>query len=172
VLYNQEGGERLEPIEEVVVEVDDEYTGPVIAKLAERKGLMTDMKPAAEGGRTRITLECPTRGLLGYRNVFFTDTKGSGIMTRAFKGYEPYKGDLGGIRKGVLVSMKTGTATLYSLDKLQARGVLFIDPGAEVYPGMIIGEHSRDNDLEVNCVEAKQLTNIRAAGADAKAKLP
>lgn len=132
---------------------------------------MTDMKPAAEAGRTRITLECPTRGLLGYRNVFFTDTKGSGIMTRAFKGFEPYKGDLEGIRKGVLVSMKSGSSTLYSLDKLQARGLLFIPPGAEVYPGMIIGEHSRDNDLEVNCVEAKQLTNMRAAGSDAKAKV-
>ena len=104
VLYKQEGGERLEPIEEVVVEVDDEFSGPVINKLSERKGIMTDMKPAAEGGRTRITLECPTRGLLGYRNVFFTDTKGSGIMTRAFKGYEPYKGDLEGIRESSLTS--------------------------------------------------------------------
>jgi len=173
VLYQQdEKGGRLEPIEEVVIEVDDEFSGPVINKLSERKGMMTDMKPAAEAGRTRITLECPTRGLLGYRNVFFTDTKGSGIMTRAFKGFEPYKGDLEGIRKGVLVSMKSGSSTLYSLDKLQARGLLFIPPGAEVYPGMIIGEHTRDNDLEVNCVEAKQLTNMRAAGSDAKAKLP
>lgn len=172
VLYKTEDGVRLEPIEEVVVEVDDDFTGPVIAKLSERKGLMTDMKPAAEAGRTRITLEVPTRGLLGYRNIFFTDTKGSGIMTRMFKGYEPYKGDLEGIRKGVLVSMRSGVTTLYSLDKLQARGVLFVDPGAEVYPGMVVGEHSRDNDLEVNCVEAKQLTNIRSAGADAKAKLP
>jgi len=173
VLFKTEdGGKRMEPIEEVVVEVDDEFSGPVIQKLSERKGVMTDMKPAAEGGRTRITLECPTRGLLGYRNVFFTDTKGTGIMTRAFKGYEEYKGDLDGIRKGVLVSMKTGTSTLYSLDKLQARGTLFLDPGKEVYPGMIIGEHTRENDLEVNCVEAKQLTNMRAAGADAKAKLP
>merc|ERR1719231_1446349 len=93
-------------------------------------------------------------------------------MTRAFKGFEPYKGDLEGIRKGVLVSMKSGSSTLYSLDKLQARGLLFIPPGAEVYPGMIIGEHSRDNDLEVNAVEAKQLTNMRAAGSDAKASLP
>jgi len=173
VLYKKgEGGERLEPIEEVVVEVDDEFSGPVINKLSERKAIMTDMRPAAELGRTRVSFECPTRGLLGYRNVFFTDTKGSGIMTRAFKGYEDFKGDIDGIRKGVLVSMKTGTSTLYSLDKLQARGVLFINPGADVYPGMIVGEHSRDNDLEVNCVEAKQLTNIRSAGADSKAKLP
>ena len=172
VLFKTENGKRMEPIEEVVVEVDDEFSGPVIQKLSERKASLTDMRPAAEGGRTRITLECPTRGLLGYRNIFFTDTKGTGIMTRAFKGYEEYKGDLEGIRKGVLVSMKTGTSTLYSLDKLQARGILFVDPGVEVYPGMIIGEHSRENDLEVNCVEAKQLTNIRAAGADAKAKLP
>merc|ERR1712205_133849 len=118
-----------------------------INKLSERKAIMTDMRPAAELGRTRVSFECPTRGLLGYRNVFFTDTKGSGIMTRAFKGYEEFKGDIDGIRKGVLVSMKTGTSTLYSLDKLQARGVLFINPGADVYPGMIVGEHSRDNDL-------------------------
>ena len=118
VLYKEEVGERLEPIEEVVVEVDDEYTGLVITKLAQRKGLMTDMKPAAEGGRKCITLECPTRGLLDYHNVFFTDTKGSGIMTHTFKDYESYKGDLGDIRKGVLVSMKTGTPTFYSSDKL------------------------------------------------------
>jgi GTP-binding protein len=161
-------GGRLEPIEEVVVEVDDEFSGSVINKLSERKAIMLDMRPAAEGGRTRITLECPTRGLLGYRSIFFTDTRGTGILTRAFKAYEPYKGDLENIRKGVLVSMKTGVSTSYSLGKLQPRGELFVDPGVEVYPGMIIGEHSRENDLEVNCVEAKQLTNIRAAGADEK----
>lgn len=133
---------------------------------------MTNMGPAAEAGRTRITLEVPTRGLLGYRSIFFTDTRGSGILTRAFKGYEPYKGDLENIRKGVLISMKTGDTSLYSLGKLQARGELFVGPGVEVYPGMIIGEHSRDNDLEVNPVEAKQLTNMRAAGSDDKVSLP
>ena len=163
---------RLEPVEEVVVEVDEEYSGAVIAKLSDRKGVMTNMGPAAEAGRTRITLEVPTRGLLGYRSIFFTDTRGSGILTRAFKGYEPYKGDLENIRKGVLVSMKTGDTSLYSLGKLQARGELFVGPGVEVYPGMIIGEHSRDNDLEVNPVEAKQLTNMRAAGSDDKVSLP
>ncbi|EKX44547.1 hypothetical protein GUITHDRAFT_109662 [Guillardia theta CCMP2712] len=164
-------GEKLEPIEDVVVEVDDEFSGAVINKLSERKAVMTDMRPAAESGRTRITLECPTRGLLGYRSIFFTDTRGTGIMTRAFKAYEPYKGDLENIRKGVLVSMKTGVATSYSLGKLQPRGEMFINPGVEVYPGMIIGEHSRDNDLEVNPIEAKQLTNMRAAGADEKIQL-
>jgi len=173
VLYKKDdGGARLEPIEEVVVEVDEEYSGAVIAKLSDRKGQMTNMGPAAEAGRTRITLEVPTRGLLGYRSIFFTDTRGSGILTRAFKGYEPYKGDLENIRKGVLVSMKTGDTSLYSLGKLQARGELFVGPGVEVYPGMIIGEHSRENDLEVNAVEAKQLTNMRAAGSDDKVSLP
>jgi len=172
VLYQKgDNGERLEPIEEVVVEVDEEYSGAVINKLSERKAVMTDMSPAAEAGRTRITLECPTRGLLGYRSIFFTDTRGTGIMTRAFKGYEPYKGDLENIRKGVLVSMKTGATTVYSLGKLQPRGELFCGAGVEVYPGMIIGEHSRENDLEVNPIEAKQLTNMRAAGSDEKVSL-
>jgi len=166
-----EKGERLEPIEEVVVEVDEEFSGAVINKLSERKAIMLDMAPAAEAGRTRITLECPTRGLLGYRSIFFTDTRGTGIMTRAFKGFEPYKGDLDSLRKGVLVSMKTGPTTVYSLGKLQPRGELFVGAGVEVYPGMIIGEHSRENDLEVNPIEAKQLTNMRAAGSDEKVQL-
>ncbi|KAJ1488599.1 hypothetical protein T484DRAFT_1654101 [Baffinella frigidus] len=161
-------GEKLEPIEEVCVEVDDEYTGVVIAKLNERKGMMTNMVPASETGRTRIELDAPTRGLLGYRNIFFTDTRGSGIMTRAFKGYEPYKGDLMNVRKGVLVAMKPGVSTMYSLGKLQPRGTLFVGEGVDVYAGMILGEHSRENDLEVNAVEAKQLTNMRAAGSDEK----
>ena len=129
---------------------------------------MRGMRPAAEGGRTRTALERPTRGRLGHRSVSLADTKGTGILTRAFKAYEPYKGDLENIRKGVLVSMRAGMSTAYSLGKLQPRGELFVDPGVEVYPGMIIGEHSREKDLEVNCVEAKHLTNIRAAGADEK----
>jgi len=169
VLFQKdESGATLEPIEEIVVEVDDEYTGVVINKLNERKGIMTNMVPASEVGRTRIELEAPTRGLLGYRSIFFTDTRGTGIMTRAFKGYEPYKGDLENLRKGVLVAMKPGVSTTYSLGKLQPRGELFIGDGVDVYEGMILGEHSRDNDLEVNAVEAKQLTNMRAAGSDEK----
>ena len=158
-------GQRLEPIEEVVVDVDDEFSGVVVEKMAGRKAEMTDMRPSG-GGKTRITFLAPSRGLVGYHGEFLTDTRGTGIMNRVFHSYAPYKGPIPGRRSGVLISTGQGKAVAYALWNLEERGVLFIEPGEEVYQGMIIGEHSRGNDLEVNPLRAKQLTNIRAAGKD------
>ncbi len=160
-----ETGQKLEPVEEVVVDVDDEFSGVVVEKMAGRKAEMTDMRPSG-GGKTRITFLAPSRGLVGYHGEFLTDTRGTGIMNRVFHSYAPYKGAIPGRRSGVLISTGQGKAVAYALWNLEDRGVLFIEPGAEVYQGMIIGEHSRGNDLEVNPLRAKQLTNIRAAGKD------
>lgn len=165
-----EKGNRLEPMEEVQVDVDDEYTGVVVEKMGIRKGEMTDMRPSG-GGKTRISFLAPARGLIGYQGEFMTDTRGTGIMTRLFHGYGPYKGPIEGRRNGVLISNSTGTAVAYALWNLEDRGFLFINPGVDLYEGMIIGEHSRENDLEVNPIRGKQLTNIRTTSKDEAVRL-
>ena len=158
-------GQRLEPVEEVIIDVDDEHTGVVVRKLSERKGDMQEMRPSG-GGRTRIVFHCPTRGLIGYQSELLTDTRGTAVMNRLFHDYVPFKGDIPGRPTGVMISNGTGDSTAYSLFKLQERGPMLIDAGIRVYEGMIIGQHTRDNDLVVNVIEGKKLTNVRASGKD------
>lgn len=162
--------ERLEPMEEVQIDVDDEFTGVVVEKMGARKGEMKDMRPSS-GGKTRIVFIAPARGLIGYLGEFLTDTRGTGVMSRLFHGYGPHKGAIEKRRNGVLISNGSGKAVAYALNNLEERGVLFINPGDEVYEGMIIGENSRENDLEVNPLKAKQLSNVRAAGKDEAIRL-
>jgi GTP-binding protein len=165
-----ETGERLEPIEEVVVDVDEEYTGVVIEKLAARKAELTDMVPSG-AGKTRLTFDAPSRALIGYQGEFLTDTRGSGVLNRLFARYEPYKGAIEGRRNGVLVSNSDGDMAAFALWNLEDRGVMFVGAGEKTYQGMIIGENSRPDDLDVNPMKAKQLTNIRSAGKDEAIRL-
>ena len=158
-------GKTLEPIEEVVVDVDEQYVGTVCEKLGERRAEMTDMRPCG-GGKTRVTFLVPSRGLIGYHSQFLTDTCGTGIMNKLFHSYAPYKGPLPTRRNGVMISTDAGTSVPYALWKLEDRGPMFIDAGVDVYAGMIIGEHTKSNDIDVNPVRTKHLTNIRAAGKD------
>ncbi|GIK99845.1 MAG: GTP-binding protein [Alphaproteobacteria bacterium] len=172
VLYRNdpETGQRLEPIEEVQVDVDEEFAGVVVEALGKRRGELTDMRPSG-GGKTRMAFLVPSRGLIGYHGDFLTDTRGTGIMSRLFHAYAPYKGPIEGRRNGTLISNSGGTAVAYALWYLEERGPLFITPGTEVYEGMIIGEHSRGTDLEVNPLKAKQLTNIRTTSKDEAIRL-
>jgi len=163
-------GERLEPIEDVVVDVDEEYSGVVVEKMSLRKAEMTGMKPSG-GGKLRLTFVAPSRGLIGYHGEFLTDTRGTGIMNRVFHGYAPYKGPIEGRRNGVLISTDQGETVAYGLWYLEERGPLFLGAGVKVYQGMIIGEHSRGNDLEVNPLKSKQLTNIRTTSKDEAVRL-
>jgi len=164
VLFHQdEKGNRSEPYETVVIDVDEEYSGTVIDKMAIRKAEMTDMRPSG-GGKTRITFSAPSRGLIGYHGEFLSDTRGTGIMNRLFEKYGPYKGPIEGRKNGVLISNGTGEAVAYALNALEERGQLMVDPGDAVYEGMIIGENAKSDDLEVNPLKAKQLTNFRASG--------
>ncbi|MCR9068854.1 MAG: translational GTPase TypA [Rhodobacteraceae bacterium] len=166
VLFREESGQRLEPIEEVTIDVDDDYTGPVIEKLTgPRKGDLVEMKPAGTG-KTRIVAHVPSRGLIGYHGEFMTDTRGTGVLNRVFHTWAPHKGPIPGRRAGVLISMENGTSVAYALFNLEDRGRMFIGAQEDVYEGMIIGEHSRDNDLEVNPLKGKKLTNVRASGKD------
>ena len=167
VLYetNKETGEKLEPVEEVVVDVDDEYSGPVVEAVSTRKGELQDMRPSG-GGKQRLTFLCPSRGLIGYHGEFMTQTRGTGILNRIFHSYKPMKGQIPGRRNGVLISLEQGKSSGYALFNLEDRGQLMIESGEAVYGGMIIGEHTRDNDLEVNPLKSKQLTNFRASGKD------
>jgi GTP-binding protein len=162
---NPETGDREEPMEEVLVDVDEPYSGVVVDKLSRRKGEMQDMRPSG-GGKVRLTFLIPSRGLIGYHGEFLTDTRGSGIMNRLFAGYGPWKGTIEGRRNGSLISTEGGEAVHYALFYIQERGTLFVNPGEKVYQGMILGEHSRGSDLEVNPIKEKKLTNIRAAGKD------
>ncbi|MBE6462802.1 MAG: translational GTPase TypA [Alphaproteobacteria bacterium] len=166
LMQKDENGGLLEPIEEVVVDVDEEFSGTVVEKLSQRKAELLEMIPSQIGNKTRLIFKAPARGLIGYHSDFLTDTRGTGIMNRVFFGYEPYKGDIANSRNGVLISSEDGTAIAYSLWKLQDRGPMFIEHNSPVYVGMIIGEHTKSNDLEVNPTKSKQLTNIRAAGKD------
>jgi GTP-binding protein len=162
---NPETGEREEPMEEVLVDVDEPYSGVVVEKMSRRKGQLQDMRPSG-GGKVRLTFRIPSRGLIGYHGEFLTDTRGSGIMNRLFDGYGPWVGPIEGRRNGSLISTENGVAIQYALWYLQERGNLFVDPGDKVYVGMILGEHSRGSDLDVNPIKEKKLTNIRAAGKD------
>ena len=162
---NEETGQREEPMEEVLVDVDEPYSGVVVEKLSRRKGEMQDMRPSG-GGKVRLTFNIPSRGLIGYHGEFLTDTRGTGIMNRLFAGYGPWKGPIEGRRNGSLISTEAGEAVHYALFYIQERGTLFVTPGEKVYQGLILGENSRDSDLEVNPIKEKKLTNIRAAGKD------
>jgi GTP-binding protein len=162
---NEATGEREEPMEEVLVDVDEPYSGIVVDKMSRRKGEMQDMRPSG-GGKVRLTFIIPSRGLIGYHGEFLTDTRGTGIMNRLFHGYGPWKGPIEGRRNGSLISTEPGEAIHYALFYIQERGTLFVNPGEKVYQGMILGEHSRESDLEVNPIKEKKLTNIRAAGKD------
>jgi GTP-binding protein len=162
---NPETGAREEPFEEVLVDVDEPYAGVVVEKLSRRKGVMQDMRPSG-GGKVRLTFHIPSRGLIGYHGEFLTDTRGTGIMNRMFSGYESWAGNIEGRRAGSLISSENGAAVQYALWYLQERGTLFVNPGEAVYVGMILGEHSRESDLDINPIKEKKLTNIRAAGKD------
>ncbi|MBS4011278.1 MAG: translational GTPase TypA [Roseovarius sp.] len=164
-------GERLEPIEEVTIDVDDEYTGAVIEKITgPRRGDLVEMKPSG-AGKTRIIAHVPSRGLIGYHGEFLTDTRGTGVLNRVFNSWAPHRGPIPGRRAGVLISMENGEAVAYALWNLEERGRMFLGAQAKVYTGMIIGEHSRDNDLEVNPLKGKKLTNVRASGTDEAVRL-
>ena len=163
-------GALLEPIEEVVIDLDEEHSGVVVQKLSERKAELVEMKPSG-GGRQRLVFYAPTRGLIGYQGELLTDTRGTGIMNRLFHDYAPYKGPIQGRRTGVLISTDAGDAVAYALWNLEDRGAMMIDPGTRVYRGMIVGEHTRDNDLEVNVLKGKKLTNIRTTSKDEAVRL-
>jgi GTP-binding protein len=158
-------GKRMEPIEEVIVDVDEEHAGIVVKKLSERRGDLVEMRSSG-GGRQRLVFHVPTRGLIGYQGELLTDTRGTAVMNRLFHNYAPFKGEVTGRRNGVLISNATGEATAYSLFYLQDRGAMMIDPQTRVYEGMIVGQHTRDNDLVVNIIQGKKLSNVRAAGKD------
>ncbi|MBA9082629.1 MULTISPECIES: translational GTPase TypA [Bartonella] len=170
VMQKDENGITLEPIEEVVIDVDEEYSGTVVQKMSERKGDMIELRPSG-GNRVRLVFHAPTRGLIGYQSELLTDTRGTAIMNRLFHSYEPYKGDISGRTNGVMISNDNGEAVAYALFNLEDRGPMVINAGAKVYQGMIIGIHSRDNDLEVNVLKGKKLTNMRASGKDEAVKL-
>jgi GTP-binding protein len=166
VLFREdENGNRTEPYETVVIDVDDEYSGTVVEKMAIRKGDLTDMRPSG-GGKTRITFSAPSRGLIGYHGEFLSDTRGTGIMNRLFEKYGPHRGPIEGRKNGVLISNGAGEAVAYALGPLEERGILFVSPGEALYEGMIIGENAKPDDLEVNPMKSKQLTNFRSTGKD------
>ena len=171
VIFREEDGQTMEPIEEVTIDVDDDYSGAVIEKITgARKGELVEMRPAGTG-KTRIIAHVPSRGLIGYHGEFLTDTRGTGVLNRVFHGWAPFKGPIPGRRAGALISMENGEAVAYALWNLEERGRMFVGPQAKVYQGMIIGEHSRDNDLEVNPLKGKKLTNVRASGTDEAVRL-
>jgi len=165
VLFRDGPNGREEPYETVVVDVDDEFSGTVIDKMAMRKAEMTDMRPSG-GGKTRLTFSAPSRGLIGYHGEFLSDTRGTGIMNRLFERYGPFKGPIAGRQNGVLISMEQGPAVAYALNALEERGILFVSPGEMLYEGMVVGENAKPQDLEVNPLKSKQLTNFRASGKD------
>lgn len=171
VVYERdENGGLLEPIEEVVIDVDEEHSGVVVQKMSERKAEMLEMRPSG-GNRLRLVFHAPTRGLIGYQGELLTDTRGTAIMNRLFKAYEPYKGEMPGRRNGVLISNDQGEAVAYAMWNLEDRGPMMIEPGWKVYQGMIVGEHNRENDLEVNVLKGKKLTNIRTTSKDEAVRL-
>jgi GTP-binding protein len=165
ITTDTETGQKLEPVEEVIIDVDEQHSGVVVQKLSERRAELVDMRPSG-GGRQRLVFHAPTRGLIGYQGELLTDTRGTAVLNRLFHGYAPFKGEIAGRRNGVLISNAAGEATAYSLFNLQERGAMMIDPQTRVYEGMIVGQHTRDNDLIVNIIQGKKLTNVRAAGKD------
>jgi GTP-binding protein len=160
----------MEPIEEVVIDLDEEHSGVVVQKMSERRADLVEMRPSG-GGRRRLIFYAPTRGLIGYQGELLTDTRGTAVMNRLFHGYAPYKGPLQGRRNGVLIATDNGEAVAYALWNLEERGPMMIEPGWRVYRGMIVGEHSRGNDLEVNVLKGKKLTNIRTTAKDEAVRL-
>ncbi|HEV2604822.1 MAG TPA: translational GTPase TypA [Microvirga sp.] len=170
VMSKDESGNLLEPIEEVVIDVDEEHSGIVVQKMSERKAEMIEMRPSG-GNRLRLVFHAPTRGLIGYQGELMTDTRGTAIMNRLFKAYEPYKGEIAGRINGVLIANEPGEAVAYALWNLEDRGPMVIEPGWKVYQGMIVGIHNRDNDLEVNVLKGKKLTNIRTTSKDEAVRL-
>jgi GTP-binding protein len=170
VFQTGENGEKMEPIEDVMIDVDDEFSGIVIEKLSARKAEMTDMGPSG-AGKTRISLKCPSRSLIGYQGEFLTDTRGSGVLNRVFSHYEGYKGEIAGRLKGVLISNSDGETAAFALWNLEDRGIMFVGAGEKTYEGMIIGENARWDDLDVNPIKGKQLTNVRASGKDEAVRL-
>jgi GTP-binding protein len=170
LLRKNDAGELEEPIEEVVIDVDEDYSGVIVQKMSERKAEMTELKPSG-GGRVRLVFHAPTRGLIGYQGELLTDSRGTAIMNRIFHAYAPYKGAIQGRRNGVLISNDKGEAVAYALWNLEDRGPMMIEPGWKVYTGMIVGEHTRDNDLIVNVLKGKQLTNIRTTSKDEAVRL-
>lgn len=167
VIMKRDGnGQLLEPVEEVVVDVDEEFSGAVVEKLSKRRAELVEMIPSQVGNKVRLIFHAPSRGLIGYHSEFLTDTRGTGVMNRIFYAFEPYKGEIEDRRNGVMISSENGQAIAYSLWKLQDRGPMFVEHNSPVYVGMIIGEHTKYNDIEVNPTKSKQLTNIRAAGKD------
>jgi len=170
LLKTGEKGEKLDPFEEVQIELDSDFSGTVIESMSLRKAEMKDMRPMG-ASRTRIIFLAPSRGLIGYHGIFLTETKGTGVMNRIFHSYQSYRGDISGRRNGVLIAMGTGETVAYALFNLADRGKMFVDAGTKVYGGMIVGEHNRENDLEVNVLKGKQLTNMRAAGSDETIRL-
>jgi GTP-binding protein len=165
-----ETGEITEPIEEVVIDVDQEHSGIVVQKMAERKAELIEMRPSG-GHRQRLVFYAPTRGMIGYQGELLTDTRGTAVMNRLFHGYAPYKGEIQGRRNGVLISTDAGEAVAYALWNLEDRGPMMVEPGWKIYRGMIVGEHTRDNDLEVNVLKGKKLTNIRTTAKDEAVRL-
>ena len=170
VVMKEENGEKLEPFEKVTIDVADEYSGAVTKKLGERRGVMQNMDSKGSG-RTRIEFEIPARGLIGYRSEFLTDTRGTGLMSTESLGFRPFKGKISMRNTGAIIADRKGKATGYALDNLNDRGKFFITPGIEVYPGMIIGEHSKSNNIDVNVCKEKKLSNVRASGSDDAVKL-
>ena len=170
VFKTGEGGEKLEPIEEVLIDVDEEHSGIVVQKMSERRADMVEMRPSG-GNRLRLVFHAPTRGLIGYQSELMTDTRGTAIMNRLFHDYQPYKGEIAGRINGVLISNDIGEAVAYALWNLEDRGPMIIEPGVKVYQGMLIGIHNRDNDLEVNVLKGKKLTNIRTTSKDEAVRL-
>jgi GTP-binding protein len=167
---NEETGEKLEPVEEVIIDVDEEHSGAVVQKLSERRAELRDMRPSG-AGRQRLVFHAPTRGLIGYQSELMSDTRGTAIMNRLFHGYVPYVGDIPTRHTGVLLSNADGDAVAYAIFNLQDRGPMFIEHGTKVYAGMIVGEHTRGNDLELNVLKGKKLTNVRASGTDEAVRL-
>jgi GTP-binding protein len=170
LFQTDEKGQRLEPMEEVVVDVDEPYSGTVVQKMSERKAELTNMRPSG-GGKVRLNFIAPSRGLIGYYSEFLSDTRGTGLMNRLFHGYAPYKGTIEARRTGVLIANGAGEAVAYAMWKLQERGPMLIVPGVKIYEGMIVGEHSKSNDLDVNVLEGKKLTNIRTTSKDEAVRL-
>jgi GTP-binding protein len=170
IITRQEGGRTLEPMEHLVVDVPEEFIGAITQKIGPRKGIMTKMVNHGTG-RVRLEYRLPSRGLIGYRTEFLTDTRGTGLLNHLFDGWDEWQGDIAHRQNGALVADRTGRATGYAIDNLQARGTMFVAPGDQVYEGMIVGENSRDNDLDVNITKEKKLTNMRASTADEGIKL-
>ena len=169
IFRRDENGKKLEPVEEVVISVPDEYAGTVISKLNLRKGIMVQMN--GENGYSKLEYHVPTRGLLGYRSEFINDTRGEGTMERRFLDFEPYKGEIGGRSNGSAIAIEEGVCTPYALFNIGERVQLFVDPGTKVYEGMIVGMNSRGEDMEVNPCKAKKVSNMRASGSDESVKL-